>query len=78
MTDTSPQDTSAGEEVPLYWVFSHSDSNFAPESRSGTLTITVTSLPIYPVMIRQGDEVATNDTINKTYGDENFTLTVEL
>ena len=29
-------------------------------------------------MIRQGDEVVTNGTINKTYGDENFTLTVEL
>ena len=35
VTDTSLQNTSAGEEVPLYWVFSHSDSNFAPESKSG-------------------------------------------
>ena len=78
VTDTSLQNTSAGEEVPLYWVFSHSDSNFAPESKSGTLTITITNLPIYPVVIRQGDEVVTNGTINKTYGDENFTLTVEL
>ena len=78
VTDTSLQNTSAGEELPLYWVFSHSDSNFAPESKSGTLTITITNLPIYPVVIRQGDEVVTNGTINKTYGDENFTLTVEL
>ncbi len=78
VTDTSLQNTSAGEEVPLYWVFSHSDSNFAPESKSGILTITITNLPIYPVVIRQGDEVVTNGTINKTYGDENFTLTVEL
>ena len=78
VTDTSLQNTSAGEEVPLYWVFSHSDSNFAPASKSGTLTITITNLPIYPVVIRQGDEVVTNGTINKTYGDENFTLTVEL
>ena len=69
VTDTYLQDKAAGENVTLYWSYSHNDGNFV-SPKTGQMTAKITKLTPPDVVVEIGGVTSDDYLINKVYGDE--------
>ena len=77
VTDTYLQDRAAGENVTLYWSYSHNDGNFV-SPKIGQMNVKVTKLTPPDVVVEIGGVTSDDHIINKVYGDESEKVDIKI
>lgn len=77
VTDTYLQDKVAGENVTLYWSYSHNDGNFV-SPKTGQMTAKITKLTPPDVVVEIGGVTSDDYLINKVYGDESEKVDIKI